>query len=358
MNEKVSKLELDGGREVIDVDEMTDFVSDLLKTIGCHDDIAQIVAEHLVEANLSGVESHGVMRVMQYVDQFERRYMRAEGRPELGQNKHSAWFVDGCRGIGIPAMIMAMEHGCAAAKEHGVSATAVVNCGHTGRLGAYSELGATQKCLSIIVGGGNRKDWPMVAPYGGKKGLLPTNPYAFGIPGGARGPVILDFATSKIAGGWIYAAKSAGALLPDGTVIDSEGNPTRQPDGYFNGGAILPSGGPKGYGLALMAELIGEAMLGPVTGEINWMVLCVDMERYNDAHTFQRIAEEILIDIRACPPAPGFEKVQVPGERERDNRRATTALGVALPERTWCQMQALAERLRKGGKGMEENTEL
>lgn len=356
MNEQVSKLELDGERQVIKVDEIIDFVGGVLKMAGCHDDIAQTVAEHLVEANLSGVESHGVMRVMQYVEQFERRYMWAEGRPELRQNKQGAWLVDGHRGIGIPAMFMAMEHGCVTAKEHGVSATAVVNCGHTGRLGAYSEFGAKHNCLSIIVGGGNRKEWRMVAPYGGKKALLPTNPYAFGIPGGARGSVIVDFATSKIAGGWIYAAKSAGALLPEGTVIDAEGHPSREPDDYFNGGAILPCAGPKGYGLALTAELIGEAMLGPVTGEINWMIICVDLARYNDASMFQRIAEEILTEIRACPPAPGFEQVQVPGERERDNRSATTSVGVALPERTWGQMQALAERLRKREKVSGENT--
>ena len=92
--------------------------------------------------------------------------------------------------------------------------------------------------------------------------MLPTNPWCIGIPGGGRGPVILDFATSKIAGGWIYAAQSAGALLPEGCVIDAEGNPTRDPEEYFNGGAILPAGGHKGYALALVAELIGEGHVG------------------------------------------------------------------------------------------------
>ena len=330
---------------------MIAFVDEVMRLAGCDRDVAQEVAEHLVDANLSGVESHGVMRIMQYVDQFERRYMWAEGRPVVTENAQGASIVDGNKGIGIPAMKLAVAHGCGTAKKTGISATALTNCGHTGRLGAYAELGAREACLTIIIGGGNRREWPMVTPFGGRKGLLPTNPFAFGIPGGAEGPITLDFSTAKIAGGWIYAAKSAGAALPEGAVIDADGNPTRDPDDYFNGGAILPFGGPKGYGLALMAELIGEAMLGPVTGEMNWLVICIDLNRYTEADKYQTIAEEILAEMRGCPPAPGFERVEVPGERERAQRRSNELSGIALPPRTWSQMQALAERLRAGAPG-------
>ena len=349
----LGKLEIAEEREIIAVSILRSLIREIMILANCAEDISEVVSEHLVGSNLAGVESHGVMRVMQYVQQFESGYMCAAGRPALARKSNGAWFVDGKRGIGIPAMKMAVEQGCQIAKETGVSAVALTNCGHTGRLGAYAELGAQSDCLTIIIGGGNRKEWPMVAPFGGKKAILPTNPYAFGIPGGDRGPVVMDFATAKIAGGWIYAAKSAGAFLPSGAVIDSRGCPTTDPDDYFDGGAILPFGGPKGYGLALVAELIGEAMLGPVTAEMNWFVICVDISGYNCPQRYRAVAEEILAEIRACPPASPCERVEIPGEREREHHDRTEQVGVALPPKTWMQMNALAARLRTTRTGKE-----
>lgn len=157
--------------------------------------------------------------------------------------------------------------------------------------------------------------------------------------------MVLDFATGKIAGGWIYAAKSAGVPLPPDSVIDADGNPTRDPDDYYNGGAILSMAGPKGYGLALMAELIGEAMLGPATTELNWLLICIDTTLYADGSRYQAIAEELLQEIRACPPAAGFERVEIPGERERELQEKNLPNGIAIPVPTWEQIRELAARL-------------
>ena len=304
-----------------------------------------MVAEHLVETNLRGIESHGVMRLMQYVDQLQTGYMTPTGRPTLEQNERGAWLVDGHDGIGIPALHMGVEKGIALAKTNGMSVVAVRNCGHTGRLGAYVERGADEGILTICIGGGGYKEWPQVAPYGGAKGKLPTNPYAIGLPGGERGSVVVDFATGKIAGGWIYAARSAGVPLPPDVLIDPDGKPTRDPEDYYRGGAILMAAGPKGYGLALAAELIGEAMLGPVTTEMNWLFICIDTTLYADAQRYQVLAEEVLEEIRSCPPAKGFEKVEIPGERERGLEARNRPIGIALPLETWKQIQNLAGEL-------------
>ena len=230
-------------------------------------------------------------------------------------------------------MEMAFESVCDGAAERGIAAIAVRDVGHTGRHGAYADWAAERGFVTILIGGGNRHVWRQVAPYGGAKAVLPTNPYCIGVPGGARGPVVLDFATSKIAGGWIYAAKSAGGLLPEGCVIDRDGRPTRDPQDYFDGGAILPSGGQKGYAMALVAELIAEAMLGPVTRECNWLVLAMEAGRWQEAGRMGEIAEEILAEVRGCPPAKGFARVEVPGERERDAKAASGDI-ITIPNTT------------------------
>ena len=246
-------------------------------------------------------------------------------------------------------MRLAIDEGCRVARQQGVSAVAICNVGHTGRLGAFTEAAAYRGFLSICFGGGGREKWRQVAPYGGRQAMLPTNPYSIAMPGGERGPMMFDFATSKIAGGWIYAARSAGAKLPDNVLMDPEGNVTRDPEDYFRGGAIMPSGGHKGYALALAAEIVAEAMLGPTRTEGGWLLLTVDTTRYREPSAMQAIAEEILDELRNCPPAPGFERVEIPGEREREYREKTRETGIALPRQTLRQIEALAQRLQAAG---------
>jgi len=350
MNTKIkvrSKLELNEERTLVPVDEMVALVRGIFINIGCSEKAAEQIAEHLTDASLCGMESHGLMRTLQYVDQFESGAMLPDKEPELIVNSRGAKIIDGNGGHGIPAMHLALETACADASEKGISVLAIRNVGHTGRLGAFAEAAAYRGNLCIIFGGGGRETWRQVAPYGGKRAMLPTNPYCIGIPGGDRGPVVLDFATSKIAGGWIYAASSAGASLPDNVLMDNDGNVTRDPEDYFRGGAIMPSGGQKGYALALVAEIMAEAMLGPTETEGNWLMITLDTTLYREPDKMQQIAEEILDELRNCPPAPGFERVEIPGEREREYRENTRNAGVAMPWQTWQQMLALSKRLKE-----------
>ena len=318
-------------------------VRDILLKAGCDHHVADIVSAHLVDANLAGVESHGVMRVLQYVEQFQSDHMRIDGTVKIIE--HDTFTeIDGGGGIGIPTMLKAVEHSISIVAEKGIYALPIRNVGHTGRLGAFTELAAEAGCLMIVVGGGGRQRWHQVAPYGGRKAMLPTNPWSIAIPGGDRGPVVLDFATAMIAGGWIYAARSAGALLPSGSIIDAQGKPSRDPQDYFNGGAILPKGGPMGYGLAVMAEMICEAMLGPVAVEANALMITLDTHRYRAPHIFQAVAEEILADLRASPAMEKNTAVEIPGERERDHRRQKAAR-IEIPDRTWRQINDLHDSL-------------
>jgi LDH2 family malate/lactate/ureidoglycolate dehydrogenase len=341
-NSVSSKLTLSGARTRVQASEVQSVLEGIFVGKGCSASVAREIAEHLIDADLSGVESHGVMRTLQYAAQYESGYLKSDVGPRVAVTATGVAEIDGCGGIGIPAMRLAIDKCSDLAKERGNAIVPIRNVGHTGRLGAFAENGANKGCLVVIIGGGGRQKWRQVAPFGGRKALLPTNPFCFAMPGGEQGPVVVDFATSVIAGGWLYAARAAGAIVPEEAIIDRNGLSSRDPSAYFDGGAILPKGGAMGYGLAVIAELIGEAMLGPVTTEVNWLVMAVDVSRYQEPHVMRVVAEEILEELRNCPPAQGFEKVEVPGERERNRRAFNPERILTIPEKTWAEIKRVA----------------
>lgn len=324
---------------------LRDFSAAFLTALGCVPAVAAEVAAHLVEADLMGVYSHGTMRLPQYRDWVRDGHFDPSGIASLTATSSGAPLIDAGNGFGMPAMRLAVEEGVRRARAAGMAAVGVVNSGHTGRIGAFAEQAAEAGCLAVLLGGGGRKEWRQVAPHGGARAVLPTNPWAFGVPGGEHGPVVLDFATSAGAGGKVYAARFAGRPLPEGLCIDREGRPTTDPEGYFNGGALLPMAGPKGYGLALVAELVGGAMLGEAMHGMNWLVFLVDMSAWQVPETYRALAEECLAELRACPPAPGFGRVEIPGERERALRAEREIHGIPMPPATLEAMRTAAREL-------------
>ncbi|MEM8646819.1 MAG: Ldh family oxidoreductase [Pseudomonadota bacterium] len=324
---------------------LTRFADRFLTAMGCGPDVAAEVAEHLVDADLCGVYSHGLFRLSQYADEAKRGRFKPERAPTLTRAEGGAPLVLGQGGFGIPAMRLAADEAVRQAHKQGTGTVGVAGIHHTGRLGAFAEGAAREGCLAIIFGGGARHDWPQVAPYGGAKGRLPTNPYAFGIPGGSKGPVVLDFATAAGAGGKVYAARAAERALPEGLCIDADGRPTTDPEDYFSGGALLPMAGPKGYGLALVAELLGEAVFGEMMDGLNWICVCIDLKRFRNQERYAAAAEECLASLRTCPPAPGFAQVEVPGEREAALRAERLKTGVPLSPGAVAELREAAAAL-------------
>ena len=320
---------------VCSVESLTQLATSVMAALGCDDDIAAEIAEHLVAADLHGVSSHGTMRLTQYAKQAASGYMTPVARPSLERNERGAWIVDGTRGYGMPAMNLATTQAIDDAASAGIGVVGVVNSGHTGRIGAYVEAGAEAGCLTICFGGGGRERWRQVAPFGGIDPIIPTNPYAFGIPGGASGPVVIDFATGATSGGRAMAAKVKGELFTDEAFLDAAGQPSRDPNAYLDGGAIRPAAGPKGYGLGLMAELVADAMLGPVTGEGCWLIIAIDVGRYREGDAFSGAADQLLAELRESTPAAGFERVEIPGERERLRREQRLRDGIPIAEAVW-----------------------
>ena len=233
---------------VVGAEELTALATDVMTWVGCEPDIAAEIAEHLVGADLCGVPSHGTMRLTQYAKQAQTGYLNPEGRPSGARNPAGRIVVDGNGGFGHPAVALGMRLGIAECRDAGMSVVAVQNCGHTGRLGTYSETAAAAGMFSIVCGGGRRDLWPQVAPHGGIDPKLPTNPYCFGFPAGDGGPVIADFATGMVSGGKVMNARVRGIQLDGEYLLTADGTPSADPGAYLNGGAIRPFAGARGYG--------------------------------------------------------------------------------------------------------------
>jgi LDH2 family malate/lactate/ureidoglycolate dehydrogenase len=212
------------------------------------------------------------------------------------------------------------------ASENLISMAGVTNCGHTGRLGAYAEQAAKTGCFMICMGGGGRKKWAGVVPFGGMERVMSTNPFAFSMPGGGVEPIGCDFAISKIASGKISVAKANNVSLPEGAIIDSHGRASQNPDDFYGGGALLPAAGPKGSGLGIIAELVGEAMLGSAL-EFNWLMICMRTDAFQSFTQYKDAASAFSEQVRQSKPAPGFDKVLMPGDLEEKKYQDCVAAG-------------------------------
>jgi LDH2 family malate/lactate/ureidoglycolate dehydrogenase len=331
---------------LIAADALTRFGTGVMQAIGCQPAIALEIAEHLVDADLCGVYSHGVFRLDWYAERAQAGRFVPGAEPHLRRAEGGADLVDGGNGLGMAAFRLATDQVVQRARRDGVAAVGVANVDHTGRLGAFVRQGAEAGCMTLLFGGGSRRDWRQVAPYGGARAVLPTNPYAFGIPAGERGPVVVDFATATASGGKVYAARMAGRPLAEGLIVDCQGRPSTNPEDYFNGGALLPMAGPKGYGMALVAELLGEAILGEAMDGMNWIAIGVDLSRFRAPGAYRVAAEACLQELRDCPPAPGFDRVEIPGEREAALRAQRLRDGIPVPPATLKSLCALGDRLQ------------
>ena len=307
---------------------------------------ARSVAAHLVENDLRGIESHGCSRIPSYLRMIAEGAINPKAEPTCEAVVGTRVLrIDGHRGFGIPAMERALEALGEAVEASALAAAGIVDVAHTGRIGAYAEAAAERGCLAIICGGGNHQKFPSVAPFGGRRGIVGTNPYSLALPGGEHGPLVVDFATSAAAQGKVMVARDKGTTLPEGLILDRTGRPSSDPNDFYDGGALLPAAGPKGGGLALVAELIGEALLGP-PHELNWLFIMMKVEAFRDLGAYRADAEAFLARVRDCPPQEGFERVSLPGELERERAARRRQAGIVVDDKIW---GGIAEAARKVG---------
>ena len=325
-------------------------IQSILEVTGTPSDLALIVAEALVEANLAGHDSHGVLRLPQYIQAVREGRVHPAARPSLLGRQQATTRVDGARGWGQPAARLATETVIALAREFGVGAVTIDNCNHIGRVGEYVERMARAGLIGLTL----CNVGPAVAPFGGREARMGTNPMAWGIPRGAgQDPLVVDFATSVVAEGKLRVARAKGEQVPPGLIIDRDGRASTDPADFYEGGALLPFGGYKGYGLSVMIELVGGALSGmgpsmkPGYQHGNGtLLIALNIPNFVSPEQFAAEADAYCDTLSATPTIAGFSEVLVPGEPELRSRRERLAGGIPIPDATWQSIQALADELK------------
>jgi hydroxycarboxylate dehydrogenase B len=314
---------------------------------------AALVADHLVEANLAGHDSHGVGLLPIYLENVRAGRLVPNRHAEVMRAHGAVMVIEGHRGYGQVIGHEAMSHGVAHAHDHGVALLAIRNSFHLGRIGHYGEQCARAGCASVHFV--NVIDHPpLQAPYGGGEARFSTNPFCAALPGDDGAAVVLDMATSKIAIGKARVAYNRGEPVPADSVLDAEGRPTRDPAVMFGKpqGALIAMGEHKGSGLAIICELLAGALTGartaqpghPQAGGIinNMLSVIIAPEAFGPRAALAAEIAALVAYVKSARPRAGFDEVLVPGEPERRRRAERLASGIEVDERTWAGIVAAA----------------
>ncbi len=314
---------------------------------------ARLVAEQLVGANLTGHDSHGVGMLPRYVEALAEGGLRPNRQLSVVTDGGALLMLDGNAGYGQVMAHDAMRLGIERAAEHGVAVVGLANSHHIGRIGHWAEqcVGAGLVSIHFV----NVIARPVVAPFGGRDARFVTNPFCVGIPMPDGEPILLDFATSRIAMGKVRVALNKGEPVGPDTLLDANGEPSTDPGVIFGepAGALLPFGEHKGYGMAVVCEILGGALAGgmtlherPTNRAIinNMLTFIVDPRRLGTAERLAREATAFAEWVRASPPLAGVERVRLAGEPEREWRKAR-AEAIPVDATTWRQIVAAGEQL-------------
>ncbi len=326
-------------------DELRDTATRIFRAAGADPEPTAILVNHLIDANLAGHDSHGVIRIPAYIQAILRGQIQPNARPSIIQETPVSALVDGNWAFGQISARYGIDVAIAKAKAQGVAVVGVVRCNHIGRLGTYSTLAAKQGVVAMVTIGsiGNS-----TAPFGGRKGAFGTNPFSFGFPAGDRPDVMVDFATSAIAGGKVQVARAKHEPVPPGSLLDKNGQPTTDPNAYFDGGMLLPFGGHKGSALATLSVLLSHVLTGAYnftdkTSLTGTFMLAIDAGLFRDRAAVEADADRVLGKIKDVPPAPGFDEVLVPGEPEVRTAERRLKEGIPVAEDTWAEIVAAAQ---------------
>jgi hydroxycarboxylate dehydrogenase B len=327
----------------------------LVQGFGSSELEVQQVTSNLIEANLTGHDSHGIGMLPRYADAYLEGGLKPNAHITTTLDGGAMLRLDGNAGFGQVVGFEAMALAAQRARTHGCCVVALGNAHHLGRIGAWAEQVAAQGLVSLHLV--NVIARPIVAPHGGVAARFGTNPFCAGVPLPGRPPVILDFATSVVAQGKVRVAHNKGEQVAPGLLLDDAGHATTYPRYCVVPplGALLTFGGHKGYGLALMCELLGGALAGGQTQSttdsgqkrvLNGMLsVLIDPAALGGVAQFESEALAFLTRVQNTAARDGYGPVQVAGDAERHTRAAREAAGVPVDHTTWQEILDVAGKL-------------
>lgn len=336
---------------------LRDYVAKIFAGAGASEADARVVSDHLVDANLLGHDSHGVIRVARYVRNIESGTTEPRATPRVERSDGATAVVDGGWTFGQVVAHFTMDEALARARAHGVGLAVAHRCGHVGRVGAYVEQAVRAGMLGIAMvnnhGGGR-----VLAAPGGRERRLSPNPIAIAVPTpDPDAPFVLDMTSSVVAVGKVDVARNRGDAIPEGWVIDHAGHPATDPAALAGPppGALLPLGGAaahKGFGLALVVEALAGALSpagtsreGAPSAGNGLFTLAIDIARFRDPEDYATTIGELLAWVQSPPYLDGVERILVPGDPERAARAERETAGIAIEDATWQELTETGTRL-------------
>ncbi len=329
-------------------DQLRKLMTGLFEAVGTPPDSAAFIANALVAANLAGHDSHGVIRILQYIEVVESGALDPKAEPEIVSIDGATLKVDGKWGWGQPAMQLATLKTIELARTYGIAIGAVDRSFHIGRVAPYVETIARAGLIGMAMANAG----PAVAPYGARTRVMGTNPIAWAIPGNDEAhPFALDIATAQIAEGKVRVARNKGVPVPAHSIVDREGAPSLDPNDFYDGGALMAFGAHKGSGFSILAQMLGRGLAGMTRERLQGhrggngpVVIAIDPSRFGPLDSFREAVTEEAERVRHATPAEGFCEVLMPGDPEIREQGRREADGCLVDETTWHALVSEAQR--------------
>ena len=331
---------------------LSDLINATFVKAGAPPDEARIVTDHLIESSLMGHDSHGVLRAPGYARGMQKGVSPASNY-EVVKETPATRVINAKGGLGIVSSYKAMEGAVEKARTRTFGAVGVHRCGHCGRLGAFPVIAARAGMIGLcFLNGGAR----FTAPFGGTSRRLPPNPLSVAFPRKDGEPVMLDITTSVVAGGKIQVKQAREERLPEGWMIDAEGNAVDDPNRFMKDAAVLPLGGfqfgHKGFGLGMVMEALAGGLTWagcsreqPTRGASGFLAMAIHIEDFIDLTEFEQEIEHLVAWVKSSARLPGVSEIFVPGDVEQRAREKRMREGIYVEEKTWGELVTVAREL-------------